>query len=172
MRSSLFISDSQPRTSSLRFTFVDQLILFSDLELFVPMPFTNSEQWRSFFYQRFPAEHRMRCLRRNLGPPYSGTKTIMILVFLMFCMPSRHVVGFQSPCRLGSCLFINLASNFEQTCMRCRSETKFDSGCGWPAFYAEIPGTVDRHVDVSFWKFTTIWICATARVEIPKIWPR
>ncbi len=32
----------------------------------------------------------------------------------------------------------------------CRSETKFNSGCGWPAFYAEIPGTVDRHEDVSF----------------------
>jgi len=40
------------------------------------------------------------------------------------------------------------------TCGGCgvplyKSETKFDSGCGWPAFYAEIEGTVDRHVDTS-----------------------
>ena len=28
-----------------------------------------------------------------------------------------------------------------------KSDTKFDSGCGWPAFYAEIDGRVDRHED-------------------------
>ena len=37
-------------------------------------------------------------------------------------------------------------------CKRCgaalfRSEDKFESGCGWPAFDAEIPGVVERHPD-------------------------
>eukprot|EP01111_Echinosteliopsis_oligospora_P003593 TRINITY_DN1563_c0_g1_i1.p2 TRINITY_DN1563_c0_g1~~TRINITY_DN1563_c0_g1_i1.p2 ORF type:complete len:152 (-),score=45.78 TRINITY_DN1563_c0_g1_i1:87-542(-) len=27
------------------------------------------------------------------------------------------------------------------------SQHKFDSGCGWPAFYETVPGAVDRHTD-------------------------
>lgn len=31
-----------------------------------------------------------------------------------------------------------------------RSTTKFDSGCGWPAFFEAVPGAIDRHDDFSF----------------------
>ena len=30
------------------------------------------------------------------------------------------------------------------------SETKYRSGCGWPAFYDAIPGAVEEHKDNSF----------------------
>jgi peptide methionine sulfoxide reductase MsrB len=30
------------------------------------------------------------------------------------------------------------------------ANTKFDSGCGWPAYYDNIPGAVDRHEDNAF----------------------
>jgi peptide methionine sulfoxide reductase MsrB len=31
-----------------------------------------------------------------------------------------------------------------------RSDTKFSSGCGWPAFYDNLPDTVERHEDNAF----------------------
>ncbi|KAJ3002318.1 hypothetical protein NUW54_g5912 [Trametes sanguinea] len=41
------------------------------------------------------------------------------------------------------------------TCAGCgtplyKSTTKFNSGCGWPAFFDAIPGAVQRHEDRSF----------------------
>ena len=32
----------------------------------------------------------------------------------------------------------------------CRSEHKFDSGCGWPAYWDNIEGAVERHVDNAY----------------------
>jgi len=40
-----------------------------------------------------------------------------------------------------------------------KSTTKFDSGCGWPAFYDAIPGAVGRKEDKSLWSVRTEIIC-------------
>ncbi|KAJ3189947.1 Peptide methionine sulfoxide reductase B5 [Gaertneriomyces sp. JEL0708] len=42
-----------------------------------------------------------------------------------------------------------------------KSTTKFDSGCGWPAFFDAIPGAVVRHTDESF-GMERIEICCSA----------
>ncbi|WWC69150.1 methionine-R-sulfoxide reductase [Kwoniella pini CBS 10737] len=40
------------------------------------------------------------------------------------------------------------------------SKTKFNSGCGWPAFYDTIPGAVIRHEDRSMFMTRTEIVCA------------
>ncbi|KAJ3327093.1 Peptide methionine sulfoxide reductase B2, chloroplastic [Blyttiomyces sp. JEL0837] len=41
-----------------------------------------------------------------------------------------------------------------------KSTTKFDSGCGWPAFFDAIPGAVKRNEDVSHGMVRTEIVCA------------
>ncbi|TFK51644.1 peptide methionine sulfoxide reductase msrB [Heliocybe sulcata] len=41
-----------------------------------------------------------------------------------------------------------------------KSTTKFDSGCGWPAFFDAIPGAINRHDDSSFGMVRTEITCA------------
>ncbi|KAF8475273.1 peptide methionine sulfoxide reductase msrB [Russula ochroleuca] len=40
-----------------------------------------------------------------------------------------------------------------------KSTTKFDSGCGWPAFFDAIPGAVTRNVDLSLGVERTEIVC-------------
>ncbi|KDQ61675.1 hypothetical protein JAAARDRAFT_31140 [Jaapia argillacea MUCL 33604] len=41
-----------------------------------------------------------------------------------------------------------------------KSTTKFNSGCGWPAFFDAIPGAVNRHEDSTFGMVRTEITCA------------
>jgi peptide-methionine (R)-S-oxide reductase len=55
----------------------------------------------------------------------------------------------------GSGLYNKHKEKGEYTCAGCgtvlyTSEHKFDSGCGWPAFYDNVQGKVERHEDNAF----------------------
>lgn len=41
-----------------------------------------------------------------------------------------------------------------------KADTKFKSGCGWPAYFDAIPGAVTRHVDRSFGAERTEIVCS------------
>jgi len=67
--------------------------------------------------------------------------------------------GTEAP---GTGKFNKFAEEGVYTCGACdaplyKSTTKFDSGCGWPAFFDAIPGAVVRKEDGSLW---------TKRIEI------
>ncbi|KAI0704336.1 peptide methionine sulfoxide reductase msrB [Cytidiella melzeri] len=66
----------------------------------------------------------------------------------------------------GSGKYDKFAKDGVYSCAGCgtplyKSTTKFNSGCGWPAFFDAIPGAVSRHTDSS-WGMSRTEITCTA----------
>jgi len=52
------------------------------------------------------------------------------------------------------------------------SDTKYDSGTGWPSFYQEVAeGKVDRHTDSSHGMVRTEAVCASCGAHLGHIFP-
>ncbi len=52
-----------------------------------------------------------------------------------------------------------------------RSETKFDSGCGWPSFFDELEGVVETRIDRSHGMVREEIVCAVCGGHLGHVFP-
>lgn len=51
------------------------------------------------------------------------------------------------------------------------SDTKFDSGCGWPSFYDAVPGAIEFHEDRAFGMRRVETTCASCGGHLGHVFP-
>ncbi|KAJ2657444.1 Peptide methionine sulfoxide reductase B2, chloroplastic [Coemansia sp. RSA 1200] len=76
--------------------------------------------------------------------------------------------GTEAP---GTGKYVNTKDLGVYTCGACgaqlyESTTKFDSGCGWPAFFDAIPGAIDRIEDRSHGMVRTEIVCSNCQSHL------
>jgi len=118
--------------------------------------------------RRFPKHHR---LALDLRPSFHSTprmaesKTKSESEWRAVLSPEQFRIlrqkGTEAP---GTGEYNNHSAQGVYTCAGCgaplyKSNTKFKSGCGWPAFFDAIPGAVSRREDRSLWSVRTEITC-------------
>ena len=72
--------------------------------------------------------------------------------------------------------YYDVKENGDYLCAACgatlfSSDTKFDSGCGWPSFYDANPGAVDMHEDTSHGMHRIEVTCAACDSHLGHVFP-
>jgi hypothetical protein len=92
---------------------------------------------------------RVTAQAQAVSPPRVHMECAVEVAQMQSILPATH-------CQLVPC------------CCRCccRSDTKFNSGCGWPAYYDNIEGAVDRHEDRAFGMVRTEITCSNCGAHL------